>query len=279
MTTICLLTHNRADQLEKTLRNIDNEFGDNLNILVLNNGSSDGTRDLLDEKYSSKSYYKLFHSQDNLGVARGREFLWRKVSTKYILSIDDDIIFTKSTVEIMISKLEENKKAGLISPDIKDSFSGKVINGKRKPSDRLPSFYEACFLLRKDVVNQIGYFDSKLTVAGEGLDYALRLRNAGYSILRTHEVSVVHVDRVRIAEELMVRRQQWLWSFAYVYWKNLPPHYALFFTFRILLAHIRVGFVLFGMSFIMSLPKFAVAGSMTGYTSKSNLASQTLHEA
>jgi len=265
---ICLITHNRVEQLRKTLDNIEFEFGSQVDLFILNNGSTDDTRIYLDSNFAPKSSCQVFHSHSNLGVARGRELLWAQVKTPYILSLDDDVVISKQTADVMIRVIDDNRSSALVSPDIIDSSSGEVINKQNLSLCNLPTFYEACFLLRRQVINEIGPFDSNLLFAGEGLDFALRLQNFGYEISRVNAVSVIHYDRERTKSETRVRRQQWLWSFCYVYRKNLKSSLAIYWTFRTLIAHIRTGHPIFGWKYTLGLTKFAFAGYRAGYLTK-----------
>jgi len=269
--SLCMITYNRGEQLYKTLQNLEDELSGLYNILVLNNASNDNTMDILNQKFADKQHYRIFDSQVNLGVARGREYLWKAVNTKYIISLDDDILITKDTIDRMIEKLENVNDVALVSPDIKDSISGKVINNMKEGFFQLPTFYEACFAIRKSTVDQIGHFDSNLQVAGEGLDYALRLQKADFSIYRTHNISVIHVDRARERNESRNRRQQWLWSFSYVYWKNMNVFKAFIWTLRNLIAHAKTGFGRFGLFYVLTLPKFAIMGLYKGLINKKKM--------
>lgn len=260
--TVCILTHNREEQLPYSLESLIEQFGKSLKIIILNNGSTDKTSDILQKSYSKYSNIKILNSSKNLGVSKGRAFLWEHVQTPYILSIDDDILISFETLKSMYSHFNLNKKIGLVSPNIKDSKSELIIN--IKSSKGLPTFYEACFLIRREIIKSIGAFDSRLMFAGEGMDYALRLNKAGFTIFRDVNSTVTHYDRERSQEDSDKRRLQWLWSFCFVYWKNLNPVKALYWSIRNVIAHTRTGLPEFGIKFVVKLPKQAIAGSLAG---------------
>jgi GT2 family glycosyltransferase len=266
--TICLLTHNRQEQLRITLDNLYEQFGSAICVMVLNNGSTDNTDALLKEFSSGHSNIQMFNSFTNLGVSKGRSFLWEKVQTPYILSMDDDIVLSSEALRSMVSSLIFNGSTGVVSPNIKDSKSGKLANTHFL--SKLPTFYEACFLIRKDVIESIGAFDSRLMFAGEGMDYALRLRKAGFQVFRDTCATVVHYDRERTNEDWYTRRLQWLWCFCFVYWKNLTPASALYWTLRNMMAHARTGFSLFGVGFVAKLPRQALAGAIAGVKARNS---------
>lgn len=266
-TSICVVTYNREDRIEATLLNLVEQFGEGTQILVLDNCSVDGTPDILRGLNNRFRGLEVFRSKSNLGVAKGRQFLWDKVKTPLILSLDDDVIIPKSSLNSMCEVIFSGARIAIVSPTILDSESQRIINIELE-NDRLPTFYEACFLIRKKVVDTIGGFDCALIYAGEGLDYALRLKKAGLEIYRDLSATVTHYDRKRTSIDWYVRRQQWLRSFCYVYWKNLSPAKAIFWSAHNLLAHAKNGAPILGLRFALSLPKHALLGSMAGLRSK-----------
>lgn len=263
--TICVLTHNRKEQLCLTLSNIREEFGEDfINVVVLNNGSSDSTTDFLNQLSGEWPQLKVVHSNENLGCAMGREITWKEAPSDYILSMDDDIIVERCSLLAMLHILREENGAGIVSPIIIDSVSGRTLNPIAGNSLNADFFYEGCFLIRASLIHAIGYLDPVLAIAGEGLDYSIRARKAGFSIVRSPGARVLHVDRVRDADQTMRRRQDWLWSFSYLYWKNYSPPVALILSIRIFVAHVASAFPLYGWGFCLSLPRYAVSGAMHG---------------
>ncbi len=118
--------------------------------------------------------------------------------------------------------------------------------------------------LRSSVLSGVGFFDPILAIAGEGLDYSIRLNKAGYSIRRAPDVVVEHVDRIRPEIDLAGRRKKWLWSFCYLYFKNFGVLRATILSLRVFIAHIRTGWPLYGFSFVVSLPSEAISGARFG---------------
>src|SRR5574340_107892 len=91
--SICVLTHNRCAQLIEALAKLRKEFsGDDIKIIVLNNGSTDDTANFLDRTTKEWSQLIVIHSKENLGCARGREMAWNNAKSELVLSMDDDSI-------------------------------------------------------------------------------------------------------------------------------------------------------------------------------------------
>lgn len=267
--TVCILTHNRCEQLAATLDNLRKELGnDDIDIVVCNNGSTDATADYLTSVAEDWQQLVVINSKDNLGCAEGRNCTWNRVKTEFILSLDDDIMISRTAVVEMLGLLQPQKDCGLVSPIIVDSVSRRVLNPVADNSTHAKTFYEACLLLRSEMLCTVGNFDPVLVVAGEGLDFSIRLRRAGYYILRAPEVVVEHVDRIREGPQAADRRVKWLWSFAYVYRKHYPFPIAAALILKELFAHARSGRRIFGWRYCLSLLRPALSGARHGKGAK-----------
>ena len=268
--TVVVLSYNRKDQLPKTvshLLEIVRRTG--CELMIVDNASSDGALDAVRPLLLDQPCVRLLANDKNMGVSEGRNIGWRAASRDFILSIDDDILLSEYDILEMLNIARQNDDAGIVSPDIVDSRTGRVLNGSLKEENGSASlFYEGCFFISRAALSDVGYLDPVLHIAGEGMDYSLRLRAAGYVIKRSHDTKVVHIDRVRSVEETSDRRKKWLWSFSYVYWKNLDTKTALVRSIKTFLAHTRSGVFLFGLRFVVSLPRVFYMGARAGSAAK-----------
>lgn len=263
--TVCILTHNRCEQVLKSLERIICELSDSkCSILILDNKSSDNSVNAISLLIENYDCIKIIKSIQNLGVSKGREVLWAQAKTKYILSLDDDILLRKRDVENLLLHIERSTNIGIVSPEIIDSNSGRVLNPININNLEALSFYEACFMFRRSVLQKVGYFDSELSVAGEGLDYSIRLRRCGFKIMRTPDVKVIHVDRQRSIIDISERKLVWAWSFSYVFWKNFAFPIATMKTFRLFIAHIHAGIPKYGVKHLLALVIYIVRGAKLG---------------
>lgn len=262
--SVCILTFNRCEQLVKTLSYLYGEFFNTpIHFFVFNNGSTDLSENVLTQMAIKWERLTVIHSKINVGCAKGREELWKRTNTEFIFSLDDDVLIKKNDALDMLRLLRANKNAALVSPVIVDSISQNALNPIRGSYLNAKSFYEACFLMRSSITQIVGYMDPMLSVAGEGLDYSIRLRKSKFNIMRASNI-VLHVDRIRSASELEYRRKEWLWAFCYLYWKNYMPPIALILSTRNLFAHVRVSLRKSGVNFAFSLMKHAVSGAKQG---------------
>lgn len=94
---------------------------------------------------------------------------------------------------------------------------------------------EGCFMVRRDVFNQVGGFDENFFMGHEGPDLALRIRKIGYDIYFNPNAQV---DDLNSHTHDPVKRKLWLWKGEYYFYKKhyfyLKSNPILFFLGRII---------------------------------------------
>ena len=267
--SIVVLCHNREDRVRETLAFLkDQTFDFGAEVILVDNASTDKTGSVIEELLVDWPGATLVRCQTNVGIAEGRNIGWRAASRDYIISIDDDILISRATIERLIAVAQRMSGFGILSPTILDSKTEFALNGRTDDGLKVITFHEACFLIHKSMLSVVGYMDEMLTTAGEGLDFSIRLRRKKFQIIRLFDVVVYHFDRPRSKSENKPRRLAWVWSFARVYWKNYSPPVAFFLTARNFLAHARHGVLMFEYSYLLLLYEGSVLGAVSGRRSR-----------
>jgi len=88
MVSIIVLTFNRLGNLQNCLTSIENYTTAPHEIIVVNNASTDGTKEFLDSKKSSM--FHSIHLDQNFGVT-ARNYGFKFASGNHIAQIDDDV--------------------------------------------------------------------------------------------------------------------------------------------------------------------------------------------
>lgn len=111
--TICIKTFIRPKSLDKCLTSIRSKY-EKVKILVAN----DGLEPIENEKATT-----IYNLPFDIGLSAGRNFLLEKVTTPYIMFIDDDTIFTQdSNVDGMLETLKSINNIDLISGKTKGNY-------------------------------------------------------------------------------------------------------------------------------------------------------------
>lgn len=118
--TILIPMFNEEKTMGRTLQNILGKF----NIIVVDDGSKDKTRDKLkelEEEYAmgNNPIFKVFFNEDNYGIAKTRNVLVEKVETKYFTFLDAgdilDINQLSKFINYFIQEKDENTEYDLLS--------------------------------------------------------------------------------------------------------------------------------------------------------------------
>jgi GT2 family glycosyltransferase len=202
--SVVLATYNRKNLLDKTISEYLSQDYDNKEIIVVDNASSDGTREMVMAKYPSDKYpeFKYIYLPENIdiravniGIAISTgDIIWRTDDDAYLRDKDS----LKKVAEIM--KL--NPEIGVICVALMniDASINKDEFVKWYPTsidyDNVPEngykahvFSGAGAALRKEVLNRIGYF---WEFGYEELELCTRTVVAGYQVRYFPNLVILH---------------------------------------------------------------------------------------
>lgn len=90
LVTIVIPTYNRKNMLKKSLESAINQTYANLEILISDNHSTDGTEELCQEYLKKDSRIKYFRHLENIGMTNNNNFIHKKVSGEFFVILCDD---------------------------------------------------------------------------------------------------------------------------------------------------------------------------------------------
>lgn len=190
-TTIMMITYNRLDLTIKTLSSlILKDPGRNYNLVIVDNGSSDGTIEFLDVIAEGGTRLKklvLVKLPENKGIAVGRNIALKKadeLGTKWYCTIDNDVQMPEGWLQECVEILEENKGFGIVGVNMEGTIYPMIKRGthtfQEKPQGNLGT---ACMVFRKQVHQMIGFFTTEYGMYGEeDADFGMRARVAGFKM-------------------------------------------------------------------------------------------------
>ena len=156
---------------------------------------------------------------DNKGTTYSRNIALKRAKGQYISVIDSDVEISEGTIKNLIDTLKSDNKIGLIAPKLlyadgrlqksTDKFPtifNKVFryfylktiekienNQEDKPETSAVDYaISAMWVLKKEVLEKVGYLDENIFYAPEDVDYCRRLWLAGYSVVYDTRVSAIH---------------------------------------------------------------------------------------
>ena len=117
LVSVVVPTYNRGDCIE---RNIDSALGQthkNIEILVVDDGSTDDTRQRIEWRYGLDARVRYIH-QDNRGVSAARNTGLQDVRGEFVALLDSDDVWMPWKLELQLACLDQMPEAGMIWTDM-----------------------------------------------------------------------------------------------------------------------------------------------------------------
>ncbi len=270
--SVVILNYNTRDLTRVCLVTLlQSELGPyTMEVIVADNGSTDNSADMIKKEFPGVIFIQ---NGKNFGFAAGNNPGIKRAKGRYILLLNTDTETPPDTIRTMIAFMDEHPKAGaatckLLLPDgTMDpachrgfptpwvSFTYLLKLEKLFPRTRLFGEYHqgykdvsrihevdcivgAFFLVRREVIREVGLLDEEYFMYGEDIDWAYRIRNRGWSIWFNPTVTILHkkkqsgraniLHKRRVTTEIYFHRYNWLF-----YTKNYAKKYGPILTFLV----------------------------------------------
>ena len=179
--SVVIPTLNRINTLQRALDSVINQTYKPAEIIVVDNGSSDGTLKFLREQYPKITIL----TENKLGVSSARNKGIKKSINQWIALLDSDDAWHPRKLEIQTSMLDSAlKEYNLIHTDEIWFRNNKHINQMKKHKKQGGYIFERCLslccispssvLFKKNILDKVGLFDESLPVC-EDYDMWLKI--------------------------------------------------------------------------------------------------------
>lgn len=203
LVSIIIVNYNGKLYLEKCLESIKKVNYDNLEIIVVDNNSTDGTIEFLVQNYPSIITLKL---DKNYGFAKPNNIAAKIAKGDFILFLNNDTEVTPNFLSELVQVLAQNPEIGicqslLLKPNGKMDSSGDFIDtigivyNSKEPIDKMreiSSARGASMIIRKKLFFDLSGFDEKFFVSFEDVDLGWRTWIMGYKVVINPKSIVYH---------------------------------------------------------------------------------------
>lgn len=213
---VVIVTYNRCELLKQSIEALEQQIFMPDSVIVINNASTDGvTKDYLDV-YTGNLSLDIIHSEKNTGgaggFALGIQIAYEK-GFDWVFVMDDDVLADKGCLSALMNiahpcmlAIREDKDGNIVERacltyNFNNPFlinpKGKMLCDLYQKREEMPetitvqsSAFEG-FMLSREVIDKIGYPDSKYFILYDDLDYVLRAINVGYTVQAVRDAKLI----------------------------------------------------------------------------------------
>jgi GT2 family glycosyltransferase len=212
--TIVTLNWNSFSDTARSVDSVLNSSYENIHVYIIDNASTDGSKDKLNEKYGMSNNVTIIENDRNLGFSTACNIGIRKGienNTEYILLLNNDTLVEKDFLNPLVSVMEEYQKVGLVGGIIKYMnkdeiwYAGGEIDRFRiqSPQQNYITNDEpyhtnfvtgALMLINTELIEDIGMLNEDYFFGMEDKEYSLRAKETGWKLMVAPE-SVIHHEK------------------------------------------------------------------------------------
>ena len=257
--SVCMVTHNTQEVLRASLVSLFQSNGQStFEVSIVDNHSKDGTLEMLRSEYPQIQLICLDH---NAGYTHPMNLALRAARGRYLMQLNPDTLVSPGMLDGLLAYMDTHPEVGIVTPKVinqNGTLQKQCRRSDARPWDVFTYFtglshlfpksrtfagylmtyrgeneiHEAeavsgsCMLIRRAVVDQIGYLDEVFFAYQEDTDFCFRARHAGWKIVYMPKVSLIHYggqggSRVHPYRGIL----QWHRSYYLYYHKHLAKDY------------------------------------------------------
>lgn len=201
--SVIVLNWNGLDLTKECLDSLQKVSYPNLEVILVDNGSLDGSQGYFRENYP---WVRLIENSRNLGFAGGNNVGMRsalKGDVDYILLLNNDTVVDPRFIDELVEKGESRADIGVLCPKIyyyddpdiiwyaggsisllrgaSRHFGFREIDMGQHDTPREVNFVTGCaFFIKRAVIEKIGLLDEAFFIYSEDADWSTRAVKAGY---------------------------------------------------------------------------------------------------
>lgn len=191
--TIQILNWNRATETVRAIESAINQSYPNFEVVVVDNGSTDGSVELISGRFPN---LKIVSLSKNYGCPGGRNRGISECSGEYIFFCDNDGVLHNDAVKFAYEEIFGRADCFVVTGTVREFADEREIDVKYEiiPSEtyKIHTFQGGICLIRKKVFFTIELFPDDYIYGGEEQYLSFRIMDKGYEIRKSENVILWH---------------------------------------------------------------------------------------
>jgi len=276
--SIIIVNWNTRDLLIQCLKSLQQTFQRlKMEIFVVDNGSTDGSGEAVRAKFPEVIFIE---NRLNLGFARANNQAMRLSKGRYILLLNPDTQVKEGAIEILKAFMDHHPVAGAVGAQLVNSdgskqnsianfpslatelinksllrwlFPGRFPGKERAYSEpiEVDSVIGACMMVRREAMEQVGFFDEDYFLFLEETDWCYRMKKVGWKVYHHPRTEVIHFQG-KSAEKDKKRARVEYYRSRYQFFKKNRGFWQWFFLLIGLMIKLGVEFLFMAIACILT---------------------------
>jgi GT2 family glycosyltransferase len=212
--SIIIPSYNTQELLSQCLKSLDS----NSEIIVIDNGSTDGSVNMLRKLQSQNPKIKTIFNQKNKGFGGANNQGIKIATGDYLLFLNSDTLVKNQAPFKMAQFLKENPKAGMIGcrllnkdgswqpsagyfPSLGITFImlfaehwlGDLVRSSFPKEKEVDWVMGAAMMIKKEVIAKAGLMDEGIFMYMDEVEWAYRIKKAGFKIVFYPGAEITHL--------------------------------------------------------------------------------------
>jgi len=223
--SIVIINWNTCNLLKDCINSISEETeGVSYEIIVVDNGSSDHSVEMVKENYS---LVKIIANEANAGFTKANNQGFRISTGRFVLMLNSDTVIKDNALKKMLIFADENVSAGIVGcklrypngdfqnscfrfPDLSSIFlsgtflpklfpKNRILNKERYGMCEWSSVHSvdcvmgSCLLIRREVLAAVDYLDENYFMYCEETDLCMKVKRIGFKVLYYPDTYIIHI--------------------------------------------------------------------------------------
>ncbi|WP_024335390.1 glycosyltransferase family 2 protein [Desulfotignum balticum] len=222
---VLILSYNGKHLLEEAIVSYSNNNYNNFKIVVIDNGSNDGTLDFMNKNFKDINVLRIEKNRGYSGGFNfGLDYAFNKLMANYVLITNNDVKVDTEVVASLVEVAEKKEDTGFVTGKVYFYDNPGVLQTVGKSGDQkywrsghigakaedkgqfdvekeLDWCDDIFWLVSKKVFKETGGYDTSFQFQAEDFDWQVRSKIKGFKIYYAPKAKIWHKDSMTIGKD------------------------------------------------------------------------------